>query len=211
MLSTPIAIFANGEAVSAATVKRFLPADALVIAADGGANLCRDIHISPHYLVGDFDSVSADIKRHFPKSQIIERPSQDYTDLEKAIQFALELHPVSITVFSALGRRGDHTLGNLLILQRFETDIPMQIIDNYGRLQVLKPGSYTLRGNLRQTVSFVSFGPVKNLRLEGFRYSVSEKELREDFLGISNVYENESCVITFDTGKIFFYEIFADE
>ena len=211
MSSTPIAIFANGEAVSAATVKRFLPVNALIIAADGGANLCRDIRITPHYLVGDFDSVSEDTKNFFPQAKIIERPSQDYTDLEKAIQFALEYHPASITVFSALGKRGDHTLGNLLILQRFETDIPMQIIDNYGRLQVLKPGRHTLHGKSGQTVSFISFRPVRNLRLEGFRYSVSEKELRQDFLGISNVYESESCIITFESGRIFYYETFTDE
>ncbi len=211
MSSKPIAIIANGEAVSATIVMRFLSPDALIIAADGGADLCRDIHIYPHYLVGDFDSVSQDTKKQFSRSQIIERPSQDYTDLEKALQFALELHPKSITVFSAFGRRGDHTLGNLLILQRFDADIPLQIVDNYGTLRLLRPGRHTLRGKKGQTVSFISFGPLKNLFLQGFRYLVNNEELRSDFLGVSNVYENEICTIAFDSGRIFFYELFSDE
>ncbi|HID39415.1 MAG TPA: thiamine diphosphokinase [Calditrichaeota bacterium] len=210
MFGPPVAIFANGETVSSSTIRRFLSPDALIIAADGGADLCHDIRISPHYLVGDFDSVDPEIKKQFGQSQIIERPSQDCTDLEKALQFSLELNPKNITVFSALGQRGDHTLGNLLILQRFEANIPIQIVDNYGSLRLLKPGRHLLQGKKKQIVSFISFGPVKNLRLEGFRYSLTKEELRDDFLGISNVYESETCIISFDAGKIFFYELFTE-
>ncbi|HGY56885.1 MAG TPA: thiamine diphosphokinase [Caldithrix abyssi] len=210
MQSKPVAIFANGDVVSGMTVKRFLTPDTVIIAADGGAELCRVLQIQPHYLLGDFDSITEDTKRFFSKAQIIERPSQDYTDLEKALDFAIQFWPETITVFAALGRRADHALGNLLLLQRFDADVPIQFVDDYGRLRLLKPGRHTLRGGIGQTVSIVSFGPVKNLHLDGFRYSAPGMEVYKDFLGVSNVYENETCHISFDEGKIFLYEVFEE-
>ena len=96
-----------------------LPSDATVIAADGGIDRALALGLHVDRAIGDFDSVSpaglaavetagAQIDRH--------PAAKDATDLELALDAAIELEPSRIVVVGSAGGRFDHLLGSVLLL-----------------------------------------------------------------------------------------------
>ncbi len=59
-----------------------------VICTDGGFDLAKQAEITPHLLLGDLDSIESKIPADLPLKTF--PPEKDYTDLELAIQTAIE-------------------------------------------------------------------------------------------------------------------------
>lgn len=202
-----VAIVANGELLNQKLSDVFFEGVDLIIAADGGAAICKTCNIEPHYIIGDLDSVDDETLQHFSSSEIIRITEQDSTDMEKALQFVRKFDPGKVRVLSAIGRRSDHSTANLMFLKDFNELIPVEIFDNHGILRLLKPGRHSLKTAIGKTVSFFSMHPVNNLSLHGFRYPVSGQSYDPYFVGISNVVEHEKCTVEFDSGTLFYYEL----
>ena len=93
----------------------------LLIAADGAANILHQYKLTPHYIVGDLDSIKPTVLRYYKRRgvKIKHLPSQETTDLEKSIRLALSLKMKHIRVIGYSGKRIDHTLNNFSILLRY--------------------------------------------------------------------------------------------
>lgn len=64
---------------------------------------------------------------------------KDQTDLEIAINWALEQKPALIRIFGATGGRLDHGLANIqMLLKGLEVEIEMCIVDNKNEITVKK-------------------------------------------------------------------------
>ncbi len=200
-----IAIIANGEKVN--NIKIILKDADIIIAADGGANLCRSQKVIPDYIIGDFDSISLGNKKFFSNSKYIEITEQNNTDLQKALNYALSLNPTKIIIISAYGKRADHSLSNILIFHNYNGLIPLEIFDNFGMMTFYPPGKYELTSQLGQTVSFFSLSPISNLSLQGFKYPIVNADYSNNFIGTSNVVINTKCTIEFQKGKLISYLI----
>jgi thiamine pyrophosphokinase len=200
-----IAIIADGEKNN--HIRSILKNTDIIIAADGGANLCRSQKIKPDYIIGDFDSITYENMEFFSDSKFIEITEQENTDLQKALGYALSLNPTKIIIVSAFGKRTDHTLSNILIFQNYEESIPLNIYDNFGVMTLYSPGKYELKLQLGQTISFFSLIPIKGFSLLGFKYPVVNEDHSNNFIGVSNVIINQKCTIEFQKGKLFSYTI----
>ena len=64
----------------------------VIVALDGAANNLVRINIVPHYILGDFDSISENTETYFRGKNVpfIPTPEQDHTDLEKGVLFCKE-------------------------------------------------------------------------------------------------------------------------
>ncbi len=209
-----VVIIAKGEAFKP-NLKDFISNTDIIIAADGGVINCKIANIIPDYIIGDLDSIQLDINKYFPYAKIIYNPDQETTDMEKALNLAISLHPEKIKVFSASGRRADHTIGNIFIFHKMinlisEESIELEIFGNFGKMKILNSGKHEIRGKIDSTVSLFSIGPIQNLTLKGFRYDLKNQDFPNNFLGISNVYESKICHISFDSGTLFLYDVFSD-
>jgi len=202
-----IAIIANGELLPGGCVREIVREAGIIRATDGGIKLCRMAQIQLDYIIGDMDSSSQSERDFFPAAEIVYRPDQETTDLQKALQFAVTLKPVSIKVIAALGKRADHSTANLLILLAFSHTCPVEIYDNYGRLRILPAGDHVFCPAKGGTVSFFSFGPVSKLSLAGFQYNLTERDYPSYFVGISNVVTADRCEVKFEQGPLFMYEV----
>jgi len=200
-----IAIIADGEKID--NIKKILEDVDVIIAADGGANICRTCEVNPDYIVGDLDSITPENIKHFSKSKFIEIKEQDNTDLQKAINYAVKLNPKSIKIISAFGKRADHSLANILIFQNYSEQIPLEIYDNFGVMKFYSPGEHNIALHIGQTISFFSLFPVEGLFLKGFKYSVRDTYNSNNFIGISNVAIEQNCTIKFSKGKMISYTI----
>ena len=114
-----ILIFANGVLPDVQKARALLSADDFILCADGGTLHALALGIRPSLVVGDLDSLTDDERQKVERAGVktVRYPKdKNETDLELAIEHALELSPTSIVILGALGNRLDQTLGNLALL-----------------------------------------------------------------------------------------------
>ena len=161
-------IIANGEL----NIDRIdLPAEACLIAADGGGQHCLQLGLAPHHVIGDFDSLSAEQLATLQQrgARLHRHPAdKDQTDLELALDLALKLGARQVILYGMLGGRWDMSFANLLLLAapRF-VKITVRVISAGTEVYILHGGkTLTITGQPGDLVSVV---PVKD-RLSGLTY-----------------------------------------
>ena len=112
-----VLIIADGEPPDDVCLHDLVSKSDIIIAADGGSNICYQKHINPDFIIGDLDSIEKSVFNHFKYCEIIKISDQNSHDLEKAFQFSRTLKPDIIRVIAAFGKRLDHSLANLILLQ----------------------------------------------------------------------------------------------
>ena len=203
-----IAIVANGEELNLKLVKHILNDVTTIIAANGGASLCKEYGIKPDYIIGDVDSIPQEVQDIFSSSKIILEPDQELTDLQKALNFAQALSPNKIKILSSFGKRMDHSIGNLIIFSKYYGKASLEIYDNFGKTELYTPGKHKIKGKIGQTISFFSLSPIKNLFLTGFQFPIKNKNYDIKFVGISNTFKSEIGSVEFTEGKLFSYTVY---
>lgn len=85
----------------------------VVIAADGGANVCFREGVSPVAVIGDFDSILAEARNAFSDARFIKISEQDSTDFEKALT---RIDAPFVLAVGFTGKRLDHMLAVLSVM-----------------------------------------------------------------------------------------------
>ncbi|MBC7260321.1 MAG: thiamine diphosphokinase [Chloroflexi bacterium] len=185
-------VVAASVGADSSALARLAESAQLIIAADGGAALALAAGIRPHVVVGDMDSLSAELADSLRRNGVEIRtfPSRkDETDLELALLEAIRRGAEEITIVGALGGRLDHTLGNVYLLtmpQLRGKDV--RLVD--GRVEAFVVwGRAEIRGGRGDTVSLIPLTPeVRGVQTEGLEYPLRRESL---FMGpgrgISNV------------------------
>lgn len=185
-----------------------------IIAADAGMEFLYRSHIKPDVIVGDFDSVDAEILSYFQGQQDIQiralNPMKDDTDTEYAIRLAIEMGAEQIVLLGGTGSRLDHVLGNIELLGiGLQTGVEITLLDGHNRIRMIDKG-ISIRKQM-QTGKYVSLIPyteeVTHLYLRGFKYPLSDACLRKfSSLGISNEIVEEEARISFERGILLVIE-----
>lgn len=178
-----------------------------VICADSGARHLRDSGVVPRMIVGDMDSLPADLLDAFA-GQGVEirryRADKDETDAELAFEAACEFRPSAIFVFGALGYRLDHTLANLsLLLKGAERHIPVTLLDRWCEVFLIT-GTCTIEGKAGQTVSLLPlFGEATGVSLSGFHYPLENGTMvMTSPFGISNRLSRDRATVSLKSGSL---------
>lgn len=200
-------IFVNGDLPDLAATAGLIRADDFLIAADGGLRHLLRLGLTPHLLIGDLDSASPeDVADMTARDVTIQRfpPAKDETDIELALQAALERGCQTIILAAALGGRLDHTLGNFSLLTNpaFH-DVDVRLDD--GRIEafiILQTG--TVQGQPGDLVSLLPVdAEVKGVTTEGLVYPLCQETLlRHQGRGISNVLLHETAKVTVEDGLL---------
>jgi thiamine pyrophosphokinase len=204
-----ILIVANGEPPRDTLIKNLIEKSDCIIAADGGSNFCYKKNIYPHFIIGDLDSIDPKALSHFKDAEIIRLAEQDTHDLDKAITFAKTLKPMVIRIVAAFGRRLDHSIANLLLLQSDSDQIMLEFYDDQGQLTAIS-SDQTLKLPIGQTVSLFSLLPVYGLSLRGFEYSLQNRDFPKGFNGLSNIIAADNAQISLKKGLLFLYIFHED-
>lgn len=146
----------------------------LLLAADGGANHLARVGLRPAAVIGDLDSISESTRSWLGDDLMIERPDQDRTDLDKAIEYTFdELGVGELTVLAATGGRVDHDLGNLGLLARLGLGTRLQFEGDAHRLLAIR-GELRLGATAGETWSFWTYDPKTRVTLDGVRWPVND-------------------------------------
>lgn len=172
-----IAIVCNGEMEKTVAIRKRIENAATVIGVDGGLNHCRQMHITPPWVVGDFDSIDPSILKEIEKgvgfTQLAR--AKDETDLEVAVQKAKQLSKqAQILIFGGLGGRIDHTLGNIYLLLRnpgrvfleSQEQVVFAVDKSLGKVRISKANFQTL-------FLFPLYGSAKGISIESEKGEVT--------------------------------------
>lgn len=169
--------------------------------------LKRDIN--PTIAFGDFDSVSQEELRYI-ENRVKElkrfKPEKDETDMELALNWALEQNPATIRIFGATGGRLDHLFANVqLLLNPLKAENPADIylIDCHNQVFLKGPGTYTIeKSHAEKYISFVPLTlDVTNLTLEGFKFPLQNRHISiGSTLCISNELISDHGTFSFSEG-----------
>ena len=201
-----ITIIANGEYPSDDILRSLKQDKDMIIAADGGAKICAKCGITPYYIVGDLDSIGNEIDS-FYHSEIIKMENPDTTDLQKAMDFAVQFNPEKLNIYAALGNRCDHTLANLFLFFNYEYYGDLTVYDNFGYLKILQPGKHILKGEAGDVISFFSFIELKKIKIKGLKYPLPLQNIKSNYYSISNEFTKNKAEISFSEGRILYYRV----
>jgi len=179
-------LICNGEPPSRRLARRLAAESGYIVAADGGANLARQLGIRPRAIIGDLDSIKPATKRYFASSLILRVRRQDNTDLEKGLDFIVAQGYRKVVIAGATGRRIDFTLANLSVLWRYIDRLVVEVVgDGWRALPV--SGRSVIRARRGTTVSIIPFGMCQGVTLRGLKYPLKDALLRVGCVGVSNV------------------------
>lgn len=217
-------IIIGGGDIDPAFLKKVLDEnkEASIIAADRGAEALYLLGRKPHYLLGDFDSASPQVKNALEKAgaDVTVYPAvKDFTDSEAALIRALELGSSEILLLGMTGGRLDHFMANVHnLLIPFRKGVRAWMLDpqncitligtEYENGQESKGGKSFAVTEFSKPETFgkyVSILPLfdrtEGVTLTGFKYPLKKATVTKGTsLCVSNEITEEKAVIEIEKG-----------
>lgn len=185
--------------------------DAAIIGVDSGVDRAHEAGLTVDIAVGDFDSVTArglvEAERH--GARMVRHPAdKDRTDLELAIDLAIDEAPERIVFVSMDGGRPDHELANLLLmsdprLKPFEVDVLLA----EAHVAVVQQRR-TFTGRVGDLVSLIPIGgSCFGVTTSGLQYPLDDETLHPSHgRGVSNVLVAPVAVVEVRTGALLAFQ-----
>ena len=172
-----------------------------LLAADGGLRHLQKLNLSPHGIIGDFDSLG-----YTPSGAEVFPVEKDDTDAMLAARKGLELGYREFVFYGSLdGKRLDHTIAN------FQT---LQFLADHGATGYLVGKDYLVTVIHEETLEFPArsegilslfcLGPdAEGVTLENLHYPLTNGKLTSGFpLGVSNHFIGKPARITVKKGSL---------
>lgn len=181
--------------------------ECFIVCADSGIKNFIDTEMVPDIVVGDFDSID-DMGTKFIRENNIKVEAypaeKNFTDLEVAFEILLEKNVQELIILSAIGTRMDHSLGNILLLERAYGKTKAKIIDDNNEIVYVKKGRYGFLKDDYTYISVISITDELEYSTKGLKYETDHLIItRTSIRGVSNEIENNSCEIEIHSGEGF--------
>jgi len=183
--------------------KIFAPkSDDLVIAADAGFLKLGKYGVSPHLVLGDFDSMN-----EIPAvGEIIKHPvKKDDTDTLLAVKTGFDRGYTRFVIYGGTGGRLDHTLANLQTLSFIAARDGMGFLcgDDFTAT-ALRDSTIYFSEKATGNISVFSATSECKVSIKGLLYNLENKTLTHSFpLGVSNEFIGEKSEISISGGTAF--------
>ncbi|NLY09913.1 MAG: thiamine diphosphokinase [Tissierellia bacterium] len=186
----------------------------LIICADRGIEYLIQMGVQPDFLMGDFDSFTGELPSDFEgNTKVLTYPrDKNDTDMQLAVDFALEKGCTELILMGAVGTRMDHTQGNISIVVQNELKGVSTIIK--GKQNIIQAVKGPKNIIIETDKPYVSAIPVSiegiNISTEGFKFEVENLFISHgDTRGISNTLLKANGVLKVNSGTALV--IFAED
>lgn len=204
MQTLRLLLIGNGEEVPPRLLKALTQHADYVLAADGGADKALRAGVIPDGVIGDLDSVSARTQKLLA-GKIIHVPTQENTDLEKALRWAVKHNFTEITLVGFVGDRWDFAIGNLLTLATWARKLSITVAGNKWRMYPLTK-STTFACKPYKRASLIPLKMCTDVTLTGFQYPLKNARLAP---GTTRTLSNQTvgiqCSVSFARGVMLVY------
>lgn len=168
-------LIGNGEQLAPRVLQSLAKQADYILAADGGADKALACGVTPDGVIGDLDSVSPRTQKSL-KERILHVPTQENTDLEKAILWLKKHHFTHVTLVGFVGDRWDFSVGNLLALARFARTLEICVAGDHWRLvPLVRTAEFTCKKNKR--ISIIPVKTCTGVTLTGLKYPLTNVRL----------------------------------
>jgi thiamine pyrophosphokinase len=196
-------IIASGNIIKKEIFDEIYSEGDFIICADGGLNYLDILNVKPNLIVGDFDSVDLSLLEKYKNIETKKYPAEkNYTDMEIAIEEAIICGYNEITIFGATGTRLDHTMANILLIERYlKKNINITIVDNNNYISILNK-DIVINKKEGYYVSIVPISEcIDGITLKGMKYPLLDVKVdRGSTLCISNEIIANKAEISIRTG-----------
>ncbi|MGL4369744.1 MAG: thiamine diphosphokinase [Spirochaetota bacterium] len=200
------AVFLNGEFSGDAGFYRNESNNSDIFCADGGAGYLLSIGLLPLLVVGDMDSIPVPVFTEIKDNGVQYEafpPEKDKTDAELLLESVRGRGYSEIEIFGGFGKRLDHQMGNLGLLEKFSSDTCRITMRSPGCTVEVISGHKILVSQEGKTVSLISLDETAVVSLAGFRYPLNHGDIfRRGTKGISNVVDSSEARIEVFSGKV---------
>lgn len=171
-----------------------------IIAADGGLRHTDALGLTPHAILGDFDSLG-----YIPDAAQVFPVEKDDTDSMLAVRHGLAAGCRRFLIYGGLeGPRLDHTIANLQTLQFLADRGAEGYLIGKSIATVVKNGEITLPAVENGILSvFCMGGDARGVTIRGLQYELEGHSLSAGFpLGVSNHFIGNESKISVDNGSL---------
>lgn len=195
-------IITGGSIQNYPAIKQCIQPNDYIICADSGYDHAVKMEITPNLLVGDMDSIHADL----PTENIRIFPAKkDDTDTEIAISAALKQGCDDILILGGIGSRMDHTLANILFLKQLhDQKISAKIVNENNEIRLMgSQENITLQGHPGDLLSLIPITDCIGVTNKGFEYPLIQEDLPLGTTrGVSNVFLSDTGSISLQNGLL---------
>lgn len=200
-----VVILAAGDYPDGAVARALLEQAREVICCDGAAEEFYRNGGNPTAIVGDLDSLSAELRERLA-DRLCHRPDQNTNDLWKSLSVAVERGAQRVVVLGAFGRREDHSIGNLMLLAARMNDIEIQMVGDRGVFDFIDREA-AFESYAEEQVSLFTLSPATRISTRGLRYEPPHDRLSAMWQGVSNESLGEEFEVLTD-GPTIVYRLF---
>ena len=204
-IKSKIVIFANGEADNSDFFGQIAKDADFLICCDGGANFAARMNLVPDLIIGDFDSIDTCVKAEYKSKNVIFESfpaDKNTTDLELAVNLALQKFPDEIVVLGGYGGRADHFLGNIqTLVVAVKAGVKAFLVSSTAKAFIIDKFAEIPREDY-DYISLVPLGPeVSGITTTGLKYPLNKDTLHiGTTVGISNEFMDSIATVTVDDG-----------
>ncbi|MCL2396884.1 MAG: thiamine diphosphokinase [Defluviitaleaceae bacterium] len=202
-----IVIFANGEVGCADFAGHIAASANFVIFCDGGSRHGMNLGIRPDVIVGDLDSIDADVLAYFQDMDVVFEKfpaAKESTDLELAIGLAMTKNPAEIIVLGAFGGRVDHFLGNIhALIPVVKSKVKASLVDFAIKAMIIHEVAEITRESY-DTISLIPLtSAASGVTTAGLKYPLRDEVLHIGTTrGISNIFVENTASVTVAEGLL---------
>ncbi len=202
-----IIIFANGELPDLEKARALLRSDDFILCADGGTRHALALGVKPNLIIGDMDSIDKEMLKKLQQEDVeieLFPRDKDETDLELALNKAVELNPDEIIIVAALGGRTDQTLANIALISNTQYAVRNIRLDDGVEEIFLCRAQAEVRGRSGDLVSLIPWGePVYGVQTENLKWRLNGETLHPDkSRGISNEMTDDTASVKIESGLL---------
>ncbi|WP_026527586.1 thiamine diphosphokinase [Butyrivibrio sp. VCD2006] len=213
-------------------VREHLRDDDFVIYCDCGLSHMDGLGAEPSLIVGDFDSHE---NPGLNIETIVLPTVKDDTDTVYAVKEAVKRGFTDFVLVGALGKRFDHSLGNLSILLMLDSmGLSGVIVDDYSEIRVVsgevgksseegspdtyggfseeEPGVLSVSDACKYFSVLAAGGDAHGVTIRNAKYNIENADIKSDFpLGVSNeVPAGSIAEVSVKQGRLFVIEVFSE-
>ena len=192
-----------------APIKEFFQfqTDDYVICADGGYSFARAEGITPHVIIGDFDSMEIDTKENDISNCKVIRlaPEKDDTDTMVCLNYGIENGFDEFFILGGLGGRLDHTFANLQTMSHaIDQKKSIWFLDGKNSATMKNPEKFSIYRKAGFKISLFAFTDFcEGVCIHGVKYPLENCLLTNSFpLGVSNEFLEDIAEISHSSGKL---------